>query len=109
MTNHAISIDGLVQASEALRRLVKREEVEARRERAVQGEREEMRRASEARAASKGGKKLDVGGGEAVVAVVAGVEGGGETSGESEAVAGGGEVSSASAPAAQGEGESETA
>ncbi|KAK4151242.1 rab-GTPase-TBC domain-containing protein [Chaetomidium leptoderma] len=40
MTNHAISIDGLVQASEALRRLVRREEVEVRRERAVEGERE---------------------------------------------------------------------
>ena len=38
MTNHAISIDGLVQASEALRRLVRREEVEVRRRRAVEGE-----------------------------------------------------------------------
>ncbi|KAH6613507.1 rab-GTPase-TBC domain-containing protein [Chaetomium tenue] len=38
MTNHAISIDGLVQASEALRRLVRRDEVEVRRKRAVEGE-----------------------------------------------------------------------
>ncbi|AEO61507.1 hypothetical protein MYCTH_18938, partial [Thermothelomyces thermophilus ATCC 42464] len=39
MTNHAISIDGLVQASEALRRLVRRDELQARRARAVEGER----------------------------------------------------------------------
>ncbi|KAK3297813.1 rab-GTPase-TBC domain-containing protein [Chaetomium fimeti] len=38
MTNHAISIDGLVQASEALRRLVRRDEVEVRRKGAVEGE-----------------------------------------------------------------------
>ncbi|KAK0706986.1 rab-GTPase-TBC domain-containing protein [Lasiosphaeria miniovina] len=43
MTNHAISIDGLIQASEGLRRLVKREEVEARREKAIEGEREQAR------------------------------------------------------------------
>ncbi|KAL2255111.1 hypothetical protein VTK26DRAFT_4087 [Humicola hyalothermophila] len=46
MTNHAISIDGLVQASEGLRRLVRREDVEARRRRAVQEEEERGRRAS---------------------------------------------------------------
>lgn len=40
MTNHAISIDGLVQASEGLRRLVRREEIEVRRARAMEGERE---------------------------------------------------------------------
>jgi hypothetical protein len=39
MTNHAISIDGLVQASEALRKLVRREEVEVRRRAAVERER----------------------------------------------------------------------
>ena len=43
MTNHAISIDGLVQASEGLRRLVRREDVEARRERAVREEEERGR------------------------------------------------------------------
>ncbi|KAK5657262.1 hypothetical protein OQA88_3321 [Cercophora sp. LCS_1] len=43
MTNHAISIDGLIQASEGLRRVVKREDVEARRERAIEGEREQGR------------------------------------------------------------------
>ncbi|KAK3986627.1 TBC1 domain family member 2A [Cladorrhinum sp. PSN332] len=43
MTNHAISIDGLIQASEGLRRLVKKEDIEERRERAVEGEREVMR------------------------------------------------------------------
>lgn len=40
MTNHAISIDGLIQASEGLRRVVKREEVESRRARAIEAERE---------------------------------------------------------------------
>jgi small G protein signaling modulator 3 len=35
MTNHAISIDGLISASEALRKVVKREDVLARRARAV--------------------------------------------------------------------------
>ncbi|KAK0614314.1 TBC-domain-containing protein [Immersiella caudata] len=43
MTNHAISIDGLIQASEGLRKVVKREEVEARRERAIEAEREQGR------------------------------------------------------------------
>ncbi|KAH6620839.1 rab-GTPase-TBC domain-containing protein [Chaetomium sp. MPI-SDFR-AT-0129] len=38
MTNHAISIDGLVQASEGLRRVVRREEVEVRRAAAVAAE-----------------------------------------------------------------------
>lgn len=36
MTNHAISIDGLISASEALRKVVKREDVLARRARAVE-------------------------------------------------------------------------
>ncbi|KAH7635916.1 rab-GTPase-TBC domain-containing protein [Sordaria sp. MPI-SDFR-AT-0083] len=40
MTNHAISIDGLIQASEALRRVVQRDEVEARRAKAVEAEKE---------------------------------------------------------------------
>ena len=39
MTNHAISIDGLIQASEGLRKLVRREEVEKRRNNAVEMER----------------------------------------------------------------------
>ncbi|CAK7219255.1 hypothetical protein SCUCBS95973_003757 [Sporothrix curviconia] len=39
MTNHAISIDGLIQASEALRKLVRREDVEARRQTALELER----------------------------------------------------------------------
>ncbi|CAN8104208.1 unnamed protein product [Discula destructiva] len=38
MTNHAISIDGLIQASEGLKRVVKREHVEARRKLAVKSE-----------------------------------------------------------------------
>jgi small G protein signaling modulator 3 len=40
MTEHAISIDGLMQASEGLRRVVKREDVEMRREKAMRDERE---------------------------------------------------------------------
>jgi hypothetical protein len=38
MTNHAISIDGLLQASEALKNVVKREEVEERRAKVVKAE-----------------------------------------------------------------------
>ncbi|RDA85739.1 hypothetical protein CP532_5950 [Ophiocordyceps camponoti-leonardi (nom. inval.)] len=40
MTEHAISIDGLLQASEGLRRVVRREEVEQRRAKAMEAERE---------------------------------------------------------------------
>lgn len=40
MTEHAISIDGLIQASEGLRRVVRREEVEQRRAAAIQAERD---------------------------------------------------------------------
>ncbi|KAI9669479.1 MAG: hypothetical protein M1829_005068 [Trizodia sp. TS-e1964] len=38
MTNHAISIDGLIQASEALKKVVKRSEIEERRQLAVESE-----------------------------------------------------------------------
>jgi len=51
MTNHAISIDGLVQASEGLRRVVRREDVEARRLKAVEAEREVVRAREERNAA----------------------------------------------------------
>jgi hypothetical protein len=40
MTEHAISIDGLMQASEGLRKVVRREDVEQRREKAIQAERD---------------------------------------------------------------------
>jgi hypothetical protein len=43
MTNHAISIDGLIHASEGLRRVVRREDVEARRAKAIQAEEAVMR------------------------------------------------------------------
>ena len=49
MTNHAISIDGLIQASDALNREVKRKDVEERRARAVAHEQELMRQREEAR------------------------------------------------------------
>ncbi|XP_044723798.1 rab-GTPase-TBC domain-containing protein [Hirsutella rhossiliensis] len=40
MTEHAISIDGLIQASEGLRRVVRREDVEQRRDKAMQAEKD---------------------------------------------------------------------
>ncbi|XMA17044.1 hypothetical protein WAI453_009835 [Rhynchosporium graminicola] len=40
MTNHAISIDGLIHASEGLRRVVKREDVELKRTKAIEAEKE---------------------------------------------------------------------
>lgn len=49
MTNHAISIDGLIQASDALSKMVKRKDVEERRARAVAREQELMRQRDEAR------------------------------------------------------------
>ncbi|KAI0205540.1 TBC domain protein [Astrocystis sublimbata] len=47
MTNHAISIDGLIQASEGLRRVVRREEVEDRRNKAVEAEKQLMKEREE--------------------------------------------------------------
>ncbi|KAH8778481.1 rab-GTPase-TBC domain-containing protein [Diaporthe sp. PMI_573] len=47
MTNHAISIDGLIQASEGLRRVVKREDVDGRRGRAIEAEQELVRQREE--------------------------------------------------------------
>lgn len=38
MTNHAISIDGLIHASEGLHKVVKREEIEAKRAKAIEAE-----------------------------------------------------------------------
>ncbi|KAF2496275.1 TBC-domain-containing protein [Lophium mytilinum] len=49
MTNHAISIDGLIQASDALKKVVKRKDVEERREKAVDKEQEVMRQREELR------------------------------------------------------------
>ncbi|KAI9803357.1 MAG: hypothetical protein M1833_000874 [Piccolia ochrophora] len=47
MTNHAISIDALVQASEALGKVVRRDEVEERRARVLEVEKEILRERSE--------------------------------------------------------------
>ncbi|KAJ9138625.1 TBC-domain-containing protein [Pleurostoma richardsiae] len=47
MTNHAISIDGLIQASEGLRRVVRREDVEARRSKAIEAEEAQVRQREE--------------------------------------------------------------
>ncbi|KAI9650801.1 hypothetical protein NHQ30_000832 [Ciborinia camelliae] len=40
MTNHAISIDGLIHASEGLRKVVKRDEIEIRRAKAIEAEKD---------------------------------------------------------------------
>ncbi|KAI8634326.1 TBC domain protein [Xylariaceae sp. FL1651] len=47
MTNHAISIDGLIQASEGLRKVVRREEVEDRRNKAIEAERQLLKEREE--------------------------------------------------------------
>lgn len=47
MTNHAISIDGLIHASEGLRKVVKRDEVESRRVRAIEAEKDLIRQREE--------------------------------------------------------------
>jgi hypothetical protein len=49
MTNHAISIDGLIQASDALGKMIKRKDVEERRAKAVSHELELMRQREEMR------------------------------------------------------------
>lgn len=43
MTNHAIGIDGLIQASDGLKKVVTRQEVEERREQAIEAEKETAR------------------------------------------------------------------
>ncbi|KAK0103413.1 hypothetical protein ONS95_005438 [Cadophora gregata] len=47
MTNHAISIDGLIHASEGLRKVVKREEVESRRAKAIEAEKDLIKQREE--------------------------------------------------------------
>ncbi|KAG0645934.1 TBC domain-containing [Hyphodiscus hymeniophilus] len=47
MTNHAISIDGLIHASEGLRKVVKRDEVETRRGLAIETEKDLIRQREE--------------------------------------------------------------
>ena len=47
MTNHAISIDGLIHASEGLRKVVKRDEVEAKRGKAIEAEKDLIRQREE--------------------------------------------------------------
>jgi hypothetical protein len=47
MTNHAISIDGLIHASEGLRKVVKRDEVESRRVKAIEAEKDLIRQREE--------------------------------------------------------------
>ncbi|KAM3066116.1 hypothetical protein ACMFMG_010543 [Clarireedia jacksonii] len=47
MTNHAISIDGLIHASEGLRKVVKRNDIEVRRNRAIEAEKDLVRQREE--------------------------------------------------------------
>ncbi|KAI0133408.1 TBC-domain-containing protein [Hypoxylon sp. NC0597] len=58
MTNHAISIDGLIQASEGLRRVVRREDVEERRAKAIEADKQMMREREERNALRKSQKAL---------------------------------------------------
>ncbi|KAF6813558.1 TBC domain-containing protein C4G8.04 [Colletotrichum sojae] len=56
MTNHAISIDNMIKASDGLRKLVKREDVESRRERAIQAEKDAARQREEINVAKRASK-----------------------------------------------------
>lgn len=97
MTNHAISIDGLVQASEGLRRLVRKEEIEVRRARVMEGERQVGRQREEGlllqrQREAEGGKKA--GGAPAVVSVdvaMGGLSGRGSRAGSPQGSTGTGE------------------
>lgn len=60
MTEHAISIDGLMQASEGLRKLVRREDVEARRAKVIQAERDLMQQTAKANEEAKKNRKKKV-------------------------------------------------
>ncbi|TFA97553.1 hypothetical protein CCMA1212_010724 [Trichoderma ghanense] len=59
MTEHAISIDGLIQASEGLRKVVRREDVEARRAKAIQAEREGVKLNVEGEAGDGNGEEVE--------------------------------------------------
>ncbi|KAK6225408.1 TBC domain-containing protein [Colletotrichum tabaci] len=56
MTNHAISIDNMIKASDGLRKEVKREDVEARRDKAIQAEKDAARQRDEMNTAKKSSK-----------------------------------------------------
>ncbi|KAJ8063092.1 hypothetical protein OCU04_008335 [Sclerotinia nivalis] len=53
MTNHAISIDGLIHASEGLRKVVKRNEIEIRRAKAIEAEKDLVKQREARNAARK--------------------------------------------------------
>ncbi|RAL67122.1 hypothetical protein DID88_007901 [Monilinia fructigena] len=57
MTNHAISIDGLIHASEGLRKVVKRDEIEIRRVKAIEAEKDLVKQ-REARNAARKAERL---------------------------------------------------
>ena len=58
MTDHAISIDGLIRASEALRKVVRKEEVGKRRDAVVQADLEMMKERDEARRGKARAKEM---------------------------------------------------
>ena len=60
MTDHAISIDGLIKAGEALRRLVKLEEVERKRDMVVQADLDLMRERETIRKGKQKARELEV-------------------------------------------------
>ncbi|KAK5997704.1 TBC domain-containing protein C4G8.04 [Cladobotryum mycophilum] len=61
MTEHAISIDGLIQASEGLRRVVRREDVESRRDKAMQAEKDMLAERDDAAGTTNKPNPADVG------------------------------------------------
>ncbi|GAO16202.1 hypothetical protein UVI_02045060 [Ustilaginoidea virens] len=67
MTEHAISIDGLIQAGDGLRRVVRREDVELRRSKAIQAERAMVAARDEARS-SRAAAAADAGAGQGAAA-----------------------------------------
>lgn len=74
MTNHAISIDGLIHASEGLRKVVKRDEVETRRVKAIEAEKD-MVRQREARNAMRKKERLAAANGSPIAKKDGGVSG----------------------------------
>lgn len=81
MTNHAISIDGLIQASDALGKVIKRKDVEERRTRAVANEEELMRQRDVARQ-ERARKRASKASAELEVAVPKAIENGAPEAGE---------------------------
>ncbi|KAK4189842.1 TBC1 domain family member 2A [Podospora australis] len=99
MTNHAISIDGLIHASEGLRRVVKKEEIEVRREKAMEEERRQVKEREERlRSVQEGRERRKTLGTQGQAEVQKGV-----ANGAGEVLSGGGEMVSGCASPASGD------